>query len=471
MQAARRPHDQPGQLLVLERGQTPRRGRRPVRRVKRRAGQRSATRRARPSAPSSPARPRPPPTPERAAAPPSRITPVPVIVSCISQNKRVVRQAPRRRARADATPRRSARGPSSRAAARRPARAGCAPEADASDGRQDGGEDDVMHRARREQGRPQRAERADEQEQQRPPAQTGASPRSSIRARRSHHQPASAPSSGEQHRIGIPARRASRPGRAPVRNRATSPRPADARMPRGACGQAAGGEAAGAGAGAGRVGVIRQMVFDRSSATISAPRGSTVTPTGRPRVLPSFRKPVTKSTGLPAGRPPRKGTKTTLVADRRRRGSSCHARRRTRRRRSAPPIAGAREGDAERGVVRAQAVVGPHRRARPSPDSCGWTRGSTFWPPIGIGPAVEAALAHRGQIVGDEVGAELVALVDHRPQLPAAGLDGQRGRVAQAGGVGAVGAGLRHRPARPWRGSSSAAMPRSPMLLLEPMPT
>lgn len=36
-----------------------------------------------------------------------------------------------------------------------------------------------------------------------------------------------------------------------------------------------------------RVGVTRQMVLERSSATMSAPFGSTVTPTGRPRVLPS----------------------------------------------------------------------------------------------------------------------------------------------------------------------------------------
>ena len=53
------------------------------------------------------------------------------------------------------------------------------------------------------------------------------------------------------------------------------------------------------------LGVMRQIVFDRSSATISAPRGSTDTPTGRPRVLPSLSmNPVTKSTGRPAGRLP-----------------------------------------------------------------------------------------------------------------------------------------------------------------------
>jgi hypothetical protein len=60
-------------------------------------------------------------------------------------------------------------------------------------------------------------------------------------------------------------------------------------------------------------GVTRQIVLDRSSATISAPRPSTVTPTGRPRVLPSSpMKPARKSTGGPDGRPLLNGTKTTL---------------------------------------------------------------------------------------------------------------------------------------------------------------
>lgn len=62
-----------------------------------------------------------------------------------------------------------------------------------------------------------------------------------------------------------------------------------------------------------RTGVTRHTVFDRSSATMRAPCGSTVTPTGRPRVMPSLpRKPETKSTGSPAGRPSRNGTNTTL---------------------------------------------------------------------------------------------------------------------------------------------------------------
>ena len=59
--------------------------------------------------------------------------------------------------------------------------------------------------------------------------------------------------------------------------------------------------------------VTRQTVLAKSSAMISAPLGSTVTPTGRPRVLPSSpRKPVAKSMGSPAGLPLLNGTKITL---------------------------------------------------------------------------------------------------------------------------------------------------------------
>lgn len=59
--------------------------------------------------------------------------------------------------------------------------------------------------------------------------------------------------------------------------------------------------------------VTRHTVLAKSSAMISAPFGSTVTPTGRPRVLPSSpRKPVAKSTGSPEGLPLLKGTKITL---------------------------------------------------------------------------------------------------------------------------------------------------------------
>lgn len=62
-----------------------------------------------------------------------------------------------------------------------------------------------------------------------------------------------------------------------------------------------------------RAALTRQTVFPTSSATSSAPRESTATPTGRPRALPpTSRKPVSTSTGAPDGLPPVNGTKTTL---------------------------------------------------------------------------------------------------------------------------------------------------------------
>ena len=59
--------------------------------------------------------------------------------------------------------------------------------------------------------------------------------------------------------------------------------------------------------------LTRQTVFPTSSATSSAPTRSTATPTGRPWVSPPpARNPVRKSCAIPEGRPPAKGTKTTL---------------------------------------------------------------------------------------------------------------------------------------------------------------
>src|SRR5690606_22286043 len=60
-------------------------------------------------------------------------------------------------------------------------------------------------------------------------------------------------------------------------------------------------------------GATRQTMLARSSATNSAlPIGSTATPTGRPRAFPfSSRKSVTKSCGLPTGRPAENGIQTT----------------------------------------------------------------------------------------------------------------------------------------------------------------
>src|SRR3546814_11553929 len=56
-------------------------------------------------------------------------------------------------------------------------------------------------------------------------------------------------------------------------------------------------------------------------------------------------------------------------------------------------------------------------------------------PPIAVGPAVEAALAHRGEIIRNEIGTDLVAFVHDRPALARSRLDGERGGVAQTGGA------------------------------------
>ena len=51
------------------------------------------------------------------------------------------------------------------------------------------------------------------------------------------------------------------------------------------------------------------------------------------------------------------------------------------------------------------------------------------------GPAVEAAFLDRGDVVGDEVVAEVVALVGGAPELAGGGIDGLADAVADAGGV------------------------------------
>src|SRR3546814_7448433 len=58
--------------------------------------------------------------------------------------------------------------------------------------------------------------------------------------------------------------------------------------------------------------------------------------------------------------------------------------------------------------------------------------------PIAVGPAVKGALAHRGQIIGDELGAEFVAFVDDRPEHVRGRFEGESGRVADARHIGAV---------------------------------
>ena len=61
-------------------------------------------------------------------------------------------------------------------------------------------------------------------------------------------------------------------------------------------------------------------------------------------------------------------------------------------------------------------------------------RGSSWRPQVGVGPPVECSLPHAGEIVGDEIVAQAVALVHHGPQGPGARRPVETERVAEAGG-------------------------------------
>jgi hypothetical protein len=100
-----------------------------------------------------------------------------------------------------------------------------------------------------------------------------------------------------------------------------------------------------------------------------------------------------------------------------------------------------RKGHAQRRHVRAQRVVGRHglgHQVGPCrPDAVVHVAAV-----IAVGPAVEDAIAHRSQVVGHQVAADLVALVDHRPERAGPGRPAHAVGVAQAGGEHAVLAGF-----------------------------
>jgi hypothetical protein len=91
--------------------------------------------------------------------------------------------------------------------------------------------------------------------------------------------------------------------------------------------------------------------------------------------------------------------------------------------------------------VRSEAVVGSNRCTnfvrvlRPH-------AGIYILAPIAVRPPVERAFAHGGEIVGNQIGTDFVAFVHYCPELVRAGLDGQRGGIAQASGIGLVCSGL-----------------------------
>src|SRR5512146_1961963 len=59
------------------------------------------------------------------------------------------------------------------------------------------------------------------------------------------------------------------------------------------------------------------------------------------------------------------------------------------------------------------------------------------------GPAVEAAIFYMGDVVGNEIVAEAVALVDGGPEFAGFGVDGDADGVADAGGVDALAGSVR----------------------------
>src|SRR5262252_2947129 len=59
---------------------------------------------------------------------------------------------------------------------------------------------------------------------------------------------------------------------------------------------------------------------------------------------------------------------------------------------------------------------------------------------IAVGPAIEGSFLHRGQIVRNQIGPDLISLVDDGPEFAGLGLPLQAGWIAHAAGVDAVGA-------------------------------
>ena len=60
---------------------------------------------------------------------------------------------------------------------------------------------------------------------------------------------------------------------------------------------------------------------------------------------------------------------------------------------------------------------------------------------IAVGPTIEGAVLHAGQVIRHQIGSQLVALIHHRPQRLRAGLEGEAVGIAQARGIEAMGAG------------------------------
>src|SRR5438309_2091686 len=101
-------------------------------------------------------------------------------------------------------------------------------------------------------------------------------------------------------------------------------------------------------------------------------------------------------------------------------------------RRTGIPVLNAYQGPGSAGYRLARAT-----RLAPRPGHARYLTAATWLQPgvdvlavIAVGPAVEAAVLHRGHVIGNEVIAEFVALVDGDPQRAALRLEGGAVRIA-----------------------------------------
>src|SRR5688572_8283862 len=95
------------------------------------------------------------------------------------------------------------------------------------------------------------------------------------------------------------------------------------------------------------------------------------------------------------------------------------------------------EGETERGNMGSQGVVGTDCRR----DQLRILRSHSrvdVASPIAERPSIESAFADSSQVVRDKIGTYLVALVHHSPDVAGSRLNGERGGVAQAGGIASV---------------------------------
>jgi hypothetical protein len=187
----------------------------------------------------------------------------------------------------------------------------------------------------------------------------------------------------------------------------------------------------------------RQTVFPTSSAISNAPFRSTARPTGRPRVWSVRVKEAGHDIlGDARGFAAAERDEYDLVAlERRAIPASMLAHER-----AAPVVHGqinaCVHGKSQWGNVGAEGIVGLDCSCH----EVGPLRHDArieMLAEVAVGPAVEATILHRCQIIRDQIGSDLVSLVGDGPQLSGLGLKLQPGRIAHAAGIDAMCTGRR----------------------------